>query len=115
MWLCLNNAFLSIVSKDCADSELLVRARRKGDIERVFPKAEVRQTIGNDYLFRACVSRADVKKAMAKQVDALSYDNFKDSVEDNDLHHAYSGVWSTMSRLQSIPPYGRSPYSKGRY
>ena len=53
MWLCLNNAFLSIVDKDCAPDELLVRARRDGDIERVFPKAEVEVTLGNDYRCRA--------------------------------------------------------------
>ena len=37
MCLCLSDGFLSIVAKDCADDELLVRARRHGDIERTFP------------------------------------------------------------------------------
>ena len=34
MWICLNNAFLSVVSKDCRPDELLVRARRKGELLR---------------------------------------------------------------------------------
>ena len=41
MWIMMNNSFLSIVSKDCGPAELLVRARRAGDIERVFPDAKV--------------------------------------------------------------------------
>lgn len=50
MWLCLNSAFLSIVFKDCAEDELLVRARRKGDIEKVFPDAKVIRSTDSDYL-----------------------------------------------------------------
>ena len=41
MWIMTNNSYLSIVSKDCGSAELLVRARRAGDIERVFPDAKV--------------------------------------------------------------------------
>jgi len=41
MWIMTNNSYLSIVSKDCGPAELLVRARRAGDIERVFPDAKV--------------------------------------------------------------------------
>jgi hypothetical protein len=37
MGIFLNDAFLSIVDKDGDGTTLLVRARRKGDIERVFP------------------------------------------------------------------------------
>jgi hypothetical protein len=45
MWIMTNNSYLSIVSKDCGPAELLVRARRAGDIEKLFPDAKVtRQT-----------------------------------------------------------------------
>jgi len=37
MWLMFSDCFLSVVSKDCGPAELLVRARREGDIEKVFP------------------------------------------------------------------------------
>lgn len=53
MWICLNDAFLSIVRKDCGPNELLVRARREGDIERVFPRVKVEVTPLADYLYRA--------------------------------------------------------------
>lgn len=105
MWICLNEAFLSVVSKDCPADCLLVRARRRGDIERVFPGARVEETPGNDYLFRAVVKRSDVADALARQVEALDYDNFKNSVRDRKLHDAYASFWHTHARLQEIPPY----------
>ena len=57
MWVCLKNSFLSIVSKDCRPDELMVRARRPGDIEKVFPDAKVTRNTGSDYLYRAVVPR----------------------------------------------------------
>lgn len=105
MWLCLNNAFLSIVHKDCAADELLVRARRDGDIERVFPTAQVRIIPGHDYRCRAIVKRSEVTAALNQMVAELSYKNFKDAVRDPKLHSAYMSVWSTMGKLQSGGPY----------
>ena len=39
MWIQFNNAFLSIVENRDNKLELLVRARIKGDIEKIFPDA----------------------------------------------------------------------------
>ena len=99
MWLLLNDTFLSIVHKDCKDDELLVRARRPGDIERVFGK-KAKKTQNTDYRYRAVVKRADVERRMASEINAISYDNFKDSVKDRELHDAYLNVWRTMRELQ---------------
>ena len=41
MWIVLNNSFLSIVKNRNNDDELLVRARVKGDIEKIFSNADV--------------------------------------------------------------------------
>jgi hypothetical protein len=41
MWLVLENSFLSIVQDKDNSERLLVRARIKGDIENVFPNANV--------------------------------------------------------------------------
>ena len=106
MWLCFNNSFLSIVHKDCAPDELLVRARRQGDIEAVFPEATVKRTPGNDYLYRAVVKRDRAAEALAEQAQSIAYGNFKDSVRDRDLHRAYMAVWSAIGRLQPGGPYG---------
>lgn len=105
MWVMFSDCFLSIVSKDCGPDELLVRARREGDIERVFPEAEVRRDTKADYLFRAAIPRQAVALAIAQRVDDIDYPNFKDSVTDGDLHRAYMAVWFAMVELQVFPPY----------
>ena len=104
MWIMTNNSYLSIVSKDCGPAELLVRARRAGDIERVFPNAEVTRHTNSDYLYRAVLPRDAVKQALAAMIDDIDYPNFKDSVEDSSLHAAYVSVWCAMAGLQHPPP-----------
>ena len=108
MWLCMNSAFLSVVHKDCADDELLVRARREGDVEKVFPDAKVIRSTDSDYLYRAVIPRHEVATAMAAQIQDIDYDNFKSSVNDCSLHRAYVEVWHAMAGLQSPPPYSAS-------
>lgn len=108
MWVCLNDAFLSIVQKDCAPDELLVRARRRGDIKKIFPEAKVVRTPKGDYHFRAVVKRNAAIEAMAGEVRRINYDNFKDSVDTTTpggrkLHDAYLRVWATMEGLQPRP------------
>jgi hypothetical protein len=104
MWLMLSDCFFSIVAKDCGLTELLVRARRAGDIEKVFPDAKVTRNTKSDYLYRAVLSRDVVKQALAAMIDQIDYPNFKDSVEDSSLHAAYVGVWHAMAGLQHPPP-----------
>jgi hypothetical protein len=106
MWICFNNAFISVVQKAGEGAELLtVRARRRGDIERVFPDAKVVEHTGTDYQFRAQLLRAEVADALVASVRAIDYSNFKDSVEDEQLHDAYMSVWSTMLRTQEANPF----------
>ncbi len=104
MWIMTNNSYLSIVSKDCGPAELLVRARRAGDIEKVFPEAKVTRNTNSDYLYRAVLPRDVMKQALAAMIDHIDYPNFKDSVEDRSLHAAYVGVWCAMAGLQHPPP-----------
>lgn len=108
MWIMLNDAFLSIVSKDCPRDCLLVRARRPGDIEKVFltgTQIEVTRETGTDYLFRAVIPRKEVETAIAAEVRRIIYGNFKDSVQDDELHDAYMRVWAAMATVQNPPPY----------
>ncbi|MBW7657616.1 hypothetical protein K1I42_09985 [Hydrogenophilus thermoluteolus] len=37
---------------------------------------------------------------IANRILAIDYDNFKNSVEDHDLHAAYARVWGIMYALQ---------------
>lgn len=105
MWVSLNNAFLSIVHKECGPDELLVRARRPGDIEAVFPDAKVTKSTDTDYLFRAVLPRARVAATIAAEVSSIDYANFKNSVRNNKLHDAYAAVWNIMVKLQPTRPY----------
>lgn len=106
MWVMLNDSFLSIVedSMDRDRDTMSVRARWPGDIERVFPNADVIQGAGTDYEYRAYIGRGEVAKAMADAVEAIDYTNFKDTIEKadpkngEDRHDAYLQVWSTLMR-----------------
>jgi len=105
MWLCFNNSFVSIVDKGDKPGFLCVRARRSGDIEKVFPGADVKRTPGNDYLFRAYVNRKVVAQTVADRLLDLDYSNFKGSTKDKRLHDAYMRVWGIMGDLQPGGPY----------
>jgi hypothetical protein len=102
----LNDAFLSIVQHEKGTDNLLVRARRPGDIEKVFGRRTiVSRTTDADYLYRATITREDVRRAVENEVNRICYPNFKSSVENKELHDAYMGVWTTMSKLQDPEPY----------
>ncbi len=115
MWVCLNNAFFSIVDDGRSDGKLLVRARRKGDIEKIFPDAagSVQRLVGRDYLWRTYMDLYLVADVIAEQVSLISYGNFKDSVKDKTLATAYGKFWHIHSDLQELPPYSIG-YSRGR-
>lgn len=102
MWIHMNDAFLSVVAHRTDERMLLVRARVAGDIERVFPGVAVGETPDADYRFRTLLPREVVAGAVAAAVGCIDYDNFKNSVADDDRHAAYSDCWYAMRRLQSI-------------
>ena len=100
MWLMFSNCFLSIVRKDCGEAELLVRARRRGDIERMFPSAKVTEDTKTDYLYRAVIHKAEVMEKIDTMIDGIDYPNFRDSVKDRELHDAYLDVWAAIRRVR---------------
>lgn len=116
MWIMLNDAFFSLVNKDCKPTEVLVRARMKGDLEKVFNDSKLLETAGlkpvtvtrytkSDYLYRAVVDRKHMLAVMAAELERVVYSNFKASVRDSKLHNAYNRVWGIMAGLQEFPPY----------
>lgn len=100
MWICLNNAFFSIVQSDEPD-RLSVRARRKGDLERHFPGHEVLALPGRDYAYRAFIPRELVAQILGDLSRSINYGNFKDSVSNHELHDAYVDVWSVLANLDA--------------
>ena len=103
MWIFLSDAFFSIVDKGGDGSTLLVRARRAGDIEKVFPEASVVMNGGTDYRYRARLPRELVATRIAQAVKDTNYGNFKASVKDAKRRHTYSDVWETMYAYQELP------------
>jgi hypothetical protein len=100
MWIQFNNAFLSIVENREKTIELLVRARVKGDIEKVFPEADVFEDNNADYKYRAFISKAKVAERMVLKVTEINYDNFKNSVKEIDRKKIYSNIWAELRKIQ---------------
>ena len=102
MWLVLEDSFLSIVQDKDNSDQLLVRGRLKGDIEKIFPNANVIVGAGSDYKYRAFIKRNIVSKAVLQKIDNIKYTNFKNEVALNDKERAYtySKIWNIMYRKQ---------------
>lgn len=113
MWILLPDSFLSIVadSTNPNRTQLLVRARRPGDIEKVFPGAMVFSIPNSDYAFRTWISRQKVSEALAYHVNQMTYGNFKNSIADPIYHHAAERVWEALAYLQA-PYEALSPSSE---
>ena len=100
MWILMNDSMLSIVRHTGLPKMMLVRARLAGDIERVFPSAQVIEGAGSDYRFRATVPELETAEAVSHCVLNIDYGNFKSSVRDPKRHHAYFEVWDLMHQMQ---------------
>ena len=102
MWIILNKSFLSIVKNRNDENELLVRARVKGDIQRVFKNAKVFEDPKADYLYRSYINRDVVAETIQKELKNINYDNFKNSVskEETDRSRAYLNVWGALNKMQ---------------
>jgi hypothetical protein len=105
VWIFLSDSFVSIVAPQPGrgvDPQrfLIVRARVRGDIEKLFPLAKVMADAGTDYRFRAVVERDLVAKRIAGLVEDIGYTNFKDTVKAQVRHDAYLHVWQIMANLQ---------------
>lgn len=104
-WIITNEGFYSIVTHPTNKKLLQVRARRAGDIEKLFPEAEVIEIDGRDYSFRAYLGRKEVGRAFGEVLGDISYPNFKDSIKDKALKAACNAVWGIMAKLQVRRPY----------
>lgn len=100
MWIFLSQSFLSIVAVKDKPEILVVRARIAGDIECVFPEAEVLTDIGSDYKYRAFFSRKRVAEVIALEIGNIDYTNFKKSVNPYNRELAYMEVWARMIDYQ---------------
>lgn len=100
MWIFLTDAIFSIVAHETNPDVLLVRSRKKGDIERYFPEADVEIGLGYDYLCRSRIPRDEVAKVISNALLNITYGNFKNSVKDGSRRKSYIEVWEVMREYQ---------------
>ena len=97
MWIYLNNAFVSCVEHKHDPSSLLIRTRKKGDLEELFPGVSVQDSVEDfDYRFRATLPRGEVSEELARRVMQIDYPKFKNSIREIDRKMAYTKCWSKM-------------------
>ena len=105
MWLFTKHGFFSAVcarqgngkhGQPVDPSRIMVRARVRGHLEALqsrFPDqlggSEILDSGGTDYAYRAKVPREQVAKAIHDQIMGITYDNFKNSIKDDDHHELY--------------------------
>ena len=76
---------------------LVVRARLRGDLHHLWPKAVVDWTPRRDYAHRTRLPRGEVAEALSREVTSIQYDNFKASVRDKRRAPFYGWIWSVMA------------------
>lgn len=103
MWIFFNDAFISVVAARGKPDHVMVRARVRGDLERLFVGAgdRVEHTPEADYSWRLVAARTEVAQLLSDEImERVDYDNFKNSVAENDRHDAYLRTWMAMRDLQ---------------
>lgn len=102
MWICTNFGFFSIVKDTKNKDHLLIRARRKEDLEELlkYVNADIVVTPDNDYHYRVSLHKYSVSDIISLRIDDIDYTNFKNSVNDPDLHHMYEMWWRNHYGLQ---------------
>lgn len=111
MWIFTNFGFFSVVKKG-SPGNLMVRARERSDLENLINKhgdtlgvtvKSITVTPEADYCCRVEVPQEAWSATLSNISNDIDYDNFKDSVYENQGYeraHVYTSVWSTMYNMQ---------------
>lgn len=83
-WILFPDAFVSVVTHEDQPTKVVVRARLRGDIERLLPGAEVEKTPQADYLYRVTVDRNWLTEAVAFRLRQMTYTNVKGAISKSD-------------------------------
>lgn len=111
MWLFTKSGFFSAVQNDKDPSLIHVRARFKGDLERLLkthkgivgkPAPKILHTSFGDYAYRTDIPRDKFAQIVAAEASGIDYTNFKNRVHDGTSRDgAYMNVWCVMRGAQS--------------
>ncbi|MBQ9874488.1 MAG: hypothetical protein IJM30_08485 [Thermoguttaceae bacterium] len=106
MWLFTKRGFFSAV-QNCDDSKLIhVRARFKGDLERLCEAYRLEPSVasvpGADYPYRMDFPRETWASIVKSEAEEIDYPNFKNAVhEGTDRDAAYMSVWFELKKRQN--------------
>jgi len=127
MWLFTRHGFYSVTRSINEPDKLQIRARAKGDLERLAgfmvtrdqPVAQgtakdlqkIIETPDADYRWRVIVT-PDTWQIIAVELMAdIVYHNFKNEIRDNQRHNDYTRVWGIMNSVQARESYRLDQYS----
>ena len=102
MWLFTSQGMLSVVAHRDIPNTLMVRARSPDHITKLFPGADVKLTDNADYAYRTVIDRASFALFVINYIAEMSYDNFKNSIIEENYRNHCDQVWSTMYRYGSL-------------
>lgn len=106
MWLFTKSGFYSAVQHYDNPDIIHVRARFKGDLERLWNRylegePKVIHTPRNDYPYRMDITRTNWAIILREEAEKIDYENFKDAAHDGTSRDAaYMGCWSALRRSQ---------------
>jgi hypothetical protein len=105
MWLFAKNSFVSVVQHREKKNSVLVRGRRRSDLERLFPEKanDIFEDPAADYRYRLLATKAELKETLARYIDEkLDYDNFKaaQDPDSQDWTRFLHQVWGAGYALQ---------------
>lgn len=105
MWLYCKSGFFSAVEHLENPNLIHVRARFKGDLERLCKEHGIEPAVSvtpaNDYRYRMDFVRPTWAEIVKEEAMRIDYTNFKAAVHDGtERDSAYMGAWSAMRRAQ---------------
>lgn len=108
MWIFMQDAFLSVTEHESEPRLYVIGARVRGDIEHVFPEADVIEAVDGDYRFCTSLPRDRVVQAISLRLGKIKYPMFHTMISDAERKAAYINVWGAMydeqQRLYGPPP-----------
>ena len=110
MWIFCKLGFFSAVQHREKPDVLLVRARFKGDLERLYKAMDhskcgpIQETSDADYRFRMECPKSAFSEVVWSMARSIDYDNFKNAAHDGTVRdEAYMDVWRAMWSAQNFP------------
>ncbi len=109
MWIYTKEGFVSAVRYKQEDRReratldlvelVIVRARRREHLQKLFPEHEIHETPEADYAFRVFVVQEEFATVLFNLALDIDYPNFKNSVPEGDYHDCLNEIWFETRRI----------------